>query len=54
MKVCIFDTENKRATLTDEERYRICPVCGKTFVKKQRKDQKTCSQSCGARYRGRE
>ena len=46
--------KNKRATLTDEERYRICPVCGKTFVKNQRKGQKTCSRSCGARYRGRE
>lgn len=46
--------KNKRTTLTDEERYCICPVCGKTFVKKQRKGQKTCSQSCGARYRGRE
>ena len=28
--------KNKRDTITDDERYRICPVCGKSFEIKQR------------------
>lgn len=46
--------KNKRNRLTEEERNSICPVCGKTYQKKQRKGAKTCSRSCGARYRNRE
>jgi predicted nucleic acid-binding Zn ribbon protein len=45
---------NKRRTMTDEERFGICPVCGKPYIRTKRKGQKTCSVSCGARYRGRE
>ena len=45
---------NKRNTIPQSERFRICPVCGKQFEIKQRKGQKTCSHSCGAKYRGKE
>lgn len=39
--------KNKRDTITDEERYRICPVCGKSFEIKQRSSTKTtCSRKC--------
>jgi predicted nucleic acid-binding Zn ribbon protein len=42
---------NKRNIMTDEERYNICPVCGKVYEKKQRNGSKTCSRSCGAKRR---
>lgn len=42
---------NKRNTMTDEERYSICPICKKTFVQKQRNGQRTCSRECGIIYR---
>lgn len=38
---------NKRDTLTDEERYKICPICGKHFTVKKRNQQQTCSARCG-------
>ena len=39
--------KNKRDTITDEGRYRICPVCGKSFEIKQRSSTKTtCSRKC--------
>lgn len=38
---------NKRDTLTDEERYRTCPICGKQFTVSQRNQQQTCSAKCG-------
>lgn len=38
---------NKRDTLTDEERYKICPICGKQFTLRKRNQQKTCSSECG-------
>ena len=39
--------KNKRDTITDEERYRICPVCGKIFEIKQISSTKTtCSRKC--------
>ena len=38
---------NKRNTLTDEERYRICPVCGKRFEVRKRDEKQTCSPKCG-------
>lgn len=39
--------KNKRNTITDDERYRICPVCGKSFEIKQRSSTKTtCSRKC--------
>lgn len=38
---------NKRDTLSDEERYRICPICGKHFTFSKRNQQQTCSAKCG-------
>lgn len=38
--------KNKRNTMSDEERYTICPVCGKTYAKTQRDGEKTCSHTC--------
>lgn len=38
---------NKRNTMTDEERYKICPICGTHFTVSQRKQQQTCSAKCG-------
>jgi predicted nucleic acid-binding Zn ribbon protein len=38
---------NKRNTMTDAERYRICPVCGKKFEMKRRNEKQTCSPHCG-------
>lgn len=38
--------KNKRNTMSDEERYATCPVCGKTYTKSQRNGEKTCSYSC--------
>ncbi len=43
---------NKRRTMSDEERYATCPICGKQFERKQR-SVKTCSSSCGAKLRYR-
>lgn len=39
--------QNKRNSITKENKYLICPVCGKQFELKQRKGQKTCSPRCG-------
>lgn len=39
---------NKRNTMTDDERFKICPVCGKTFELKKRNEKKTCSAKCGS------
>ncbi len=38
---------NKRDNLSNEERYKVCPVCGKPFEVKKRNQQQTCSASCG-------
>lgn len=38
---------NKRNTMSDEERYCICPICGKSFTQRKRNGQQTCSQKCG-------
>ncbi len=38
---------NKRDTMTDEERYKICPVCGKKFEIRRRNEKQTCSTKCG-------
>lgn len=38
---------NKRDTLTDKERHKICPICGKEFTVSQRNQQQTCSAKCG-------
>ena len=43
--------KNKRDTIPDNERYRICPVCGKEFEVSQRKGAKTCSYKCGFKLR---
>ena len=47
-------SKNKRTTMTNEERFAVCPVCGQMYEKKRRNGQKTCSRTCGARYRGHE
>ena len=44
-------SRNKRNSLSDEERYAVCPVCGKTYKKTQRKGSKTCSRECGYKLR---
>ena len=38
---------NKRDTMSDDERYKVCPICGKKFIVKQRNHQQTCSVKCG-------
>ena len=38
---------NKRNTMSDEERFRICPICGKRFEMKKRNEKKTCGTKCG-------
>jgi hypothetical protein len=38
---------NKRNTMTDKERFCICPICGNEFVQKKRNGQQTCSRACG-------
>lgn len=38
---------NKRNTMSDDERYKICPVCGKKFELKKRNAKQTCSTKCG-------
>lgn len=42
---------NKRNTMTTEERFALCPVCGNPFQRTQRNVPTTCSRSCGAKYR---
>lgn len=42
---------NKRNNLSNEERYRICPICGKRFTVSQRNQQQTCSAKCGQKIR---
>ena len=38
---------NKRNTLTNQERYKTCPVCGKQFEVKRRNEKQTCGVKCG-------
>ena len=38
---------NKRDTLSDSERYKICPICGKSFTVSKRNQKQTCSAKCG-------
>lgn len=38
---------NKRNTMTLEERFKVCPICGKTFELKRRNEKQTCSTKCG-------
>lgn len=42
---------NKRDTIPDEERYRICPICGKEYEVSSRNGAKTCSYECGFKLR---
>ena len=42
---------NKRDTIPDEERYRICPICGKEYEVSFRNGAKTCSYECGFKLR---
>lgn len=51
-KNCRFITNkenclNKRDTLSDSERYKICPICGKGFTVSKRNQKQTCSVKCG-------
>ena len=39
---------NKRDSIRDNERFKICPICGKRFEISQRNGSKTCSRKCGA------
>lgn len=47
----IVQARNKRNTMTDDERYSICPICGKEYVKTSRNRPKTCSYECGIKLR---
>ena len=38
---------NKRDTMSDDERSKICPICGKAFTVSKRNQQQTCSVKCG-------
>ena len=38
---------NKRNTLSDDERFRICPICGIRYEMKRRNEKKTCGPKCG-------
>jgi len=38
---------NKSDTMSDKERYKICPVCGKKFALLKRNEKQTCSTKCG-------
>lgn len=42
---------NKRNSLTDEERYKVCPICRNQFTVAKRNQQKTCSSKCGHKLR---
>lgn len=44
---------NKRNTMTEAERNKICPVCGVTYQLRQRKGALTCSYRCGVILRER-
>ena len=41
---------NTRKSMSDDEKYAICPVCGKEYRKSQRNGEKTCSCSCGRKW----
>lgn len=43
--------KNKRNSLTKEERYKICPICGKNFRLSKRNGSMTCSYECGVKLR---
>ena len=38
----------QRDSIRDNERFKICPICGKRFEISQRNGSKTCSRKCGA------
>lgn len=38
---------NKRDTLSNEERNKVCPICGNNFSVSKRNQQQTCSAKCG-------
>lgn len=42
-----IQARNKRNTIPDEERYKICPICGKEYEVSRRNGAKTCSRKCG-------
>ena len=45
--------KNKRNSILEEDRYRICPVCGKKYRVSKRKGAKTCSYECGFKLRSK-
>ena len=46
-----IQAKNKRTTMTDEERFKVCPICGKKFKVLKRNEKKTCSYKCGFIFR---
>lgn len=46
-----IQAQNKRMTMTDEERFKVCPICGKKFKVLKRNEKKTCSYKCGFIFR---
>lgn len=48
---CRENCLNKRDTMTDDERYRTCPVCGKKFEVKQRAKGESCSVECSLKLK---
>lgn len=48
----LVQARNKRDTMTDDERYRECPVCKNKFEISQRSSKKqTCSRKCAGKLR---
>lgn len=45
--------KNKRNSILEEDRYRICPVCGKKYRVSKRNGAKTCSYECGFKLRSK-
>lgn len=39
--------QNKRNSMSYEERNSVCPICGNVFVQSKRNAQKTCGRECG-------
>lgn len=41
-----IQASNKRVSIPKQEKYSVCPVCGKEYLKRQRNGGNTCSLSC--------
>lgn len=42
---------NKRHSIPKEDKYKTCPICGKIYKTQTINGAKTCSYSCGAKFR---